>query len=137
MISTLVIRHWSIFSMFSALLDSYKYAVSTTRQIVPAPGQDVIENMLNSGDGVYMTAFVPHDEALAYFRSYNLDRYTGVVQGSDPTLLQKVSCTFRYFFFNAFINCAAIHSVGMIIYAIHHYLPRSRISCYYEQNVGV
>ena len=76
--------------MFSALLGAYQYAVSTTRQIVPSAGLNVIDNMLNSGDGVYMTAFVPHDAALTLFRNYNLDRYTGVIKGSDPNLLKKV-----------------------------------------------
>ena len=76
--------------MFSALLNAYQYAVSTTRQIVSPPGKNVVDNILNSGDDVYMTAFVPHDAALTEFKNYNVDRYNGVIKGSDPNLLQKV-----------------------------------------------
>ena len=46
--------------------------------------------MLNSIDGTYMTAFIPHDEALRAFKDFNRDRYASVLNGGDPGLLQKV-----------------------------------------------
>jgi hypothetical protein len=76
--------------MFSSILTAYNYAVSTTRQITPAAGMHVVNDMLNSGDGTYITAFVPHDEALTTFRLNNIDRYDIMLNGGDAQLLQKV-----------------------------------------------
>lgn len=84
-------------SEFDRVLSAYKYAVTTTGQIAPAPGMHVVDDLLNTGaEGPFITAFVPNDEAVKAFRQSSNDvsnRYTSMLAGSEPKLLQKVDYT--------------------------------------------
>ena len=82
------------FEEFKTLLDTYEDVVSQ-RTISPAPGRNVLDDLLNN-DRQFMTVFVPSDSIERRITAYEQERYLALKRGFDPLLLQKVMIIIRY-----------------------------------------